>query len=459
MPHLTRATPSSRGIPDRALLDLLEELEAGGLDPHALVVTRHGDVVLETAWEPWDTDRASLVYSVSKTVTALAVGLLVGDGLLTLDDPVDAHLDLPNPHGLTVRHLLGMVTGHDREQTLAMPLTAEALLTTPLRHAPGGHFAYSSPASWVLSVLVTEITGERVGEVVRPRILEPLGIGARWWRRQGELDQGFSGLHLTALDLARLTLLVADRGRWRGRQLVPAAFVDEMIDDVTPVPVESMPLTTTGEPVTAGDWAHGYGLHLWRSRHGFRLDGAYGQLGVAVPDRGLVIGYLGASTDVQRALDAFWRLLDRLSDSGLEPVPDDASALERRASSLDAWDARDALVAGDAVDVSGWTLSDAGDAGPDGGWTLDVGPDLGGRRIDVPSARWSHGTLPLDDEVLVVAARGERLPDGEVRVHLAFPTSPHRVLLSRDTAGSLTAHWHTTPLWNPSPATLTVPRA
>ncbi|GMA33253.1 serine hydrolase domain-containing protein [Litorihabitans aurantiacus] len=444
MPHPPRATPSSRGVPERALLDLVEDLSAGGLDPHALVVVRHGDVVLDTAWRPWSGDHPALVYSASKTVTALAIGLLADDGLLGLDDAVGPHLGVADPHHLTVRQLLGMRTGHDREQTLAMPLTVAALLGTPPRHAPG-HVAYSSPASLVLSALVTRLTGERLGDVAGPRILAPLGIGPRWWRPAGDLDQGYSGLHLTAGDLARLTLLLARGGVWHGRQVVPAWFVREMTDDVAPVVGES-----------AADWSRGYGLHVWRSTHGFRLDGAYGQLGVAVPERGLVVAILGASTDVERTLAACWRLLGTLADHPLEPDDDAARALAERTSSLDSWDARDALAAGDAVDLDAlgsWTLREAAEGD---GWLLSLG-DAAGPAVPVPAHGWHHAVLPRGDDVLVLAARGERLPDGGVRAHVVVPTSPHRLILHRDPAGALTAHWHTTPLWDASPSALTVP--
>ncbi|PWD51299.1 hypothetical protein C8046_12145 [Serinibacter arcticus] len=454
MPHLDRATPSSRGVPERALLALLDRLE-DGLDPHALVVLRHGDVVLRTAWRPYDTDGPALVYSVSKTVTALGIGLLVGEGRLTLDDRLETHLDLPNPHGLTVRHLLAMATGHSREQTLALPFSVEALLTTPPEHAPGGHFAYSSPASFALSQIVTTLTGERLGDYVRPRLLDPLGIGERWWRPLGDLDEGFSGLHLTAEDLARLALLIAQDGCAGGHRLVPAEVVAAMTTPATPLPSESA--GDGGEPGTTGDWAHGYGLHLWRSRHGFRLDGAYGQLGVAVPERGLVIGYLGATTDVQRTLDAFWALLAELADDALPPDDEAAALLAERVVAADSWGARDAVVAGipgEAIDPVGWELRDA-DGGA--GWELRFPLGHGSVVLPVPDGDWRHARVPHGERGLATATRGERRADGSALAHLVVTSSPHRLLVRRDPAGALDVRWHTTPLWRPDLTTLLVP--
>ncbi|NKY07842.1 beta-lactamase family protein, partial [Cellulomonas hominis] len=82
------AVPEAHGLPTGALLALLDALEGAGLDPHALVVARDGATLLRAAWAPYDHRRAALVYSVSKSVTALAVGLLADEGRLALDDPV-----------------------------------------------------------------------------------------------------------------------------------------------------------------------------------------------------------------------------------------------------------------------------------------------------------------------------------------------------------------------------------
>lgn len=107
---LPRSTPSAAGVDAAGLLDLLDAAEAHDLGLHSLMVLRHGRVVAEGWWTPYAASRPHLGYSLSKSLTATAVGFLVGEGVLGLDDPV---LDLlpPTPHaagwgGVTVRHCL-----------------------------------------------------------------------------------------------------------------------------------------------------------------------------------------------------------------------------------------------------------------------------------------------------------------------------------------------------------------
>lgn len=479
------ATPTS-GISPTALLRLLDTLEQHRLDPHALVIEQHGRPVLACAWRPYRLDTPALVYSASKTYVSLAVGHLRAEGLLSLTDDVGALLSRPNPYGFTVRDLLTMTTGHSREQTLAMPLDVGALLGTAPVHTPGRHFAYSSPASLALSHVVTALTGLSLTDYLRLRVLEPLDMSSRWMKRTGgvdgsggagAVDQGYSGFHLTARDLARTARMILDGGRFGGRGVEPADYTSEMVRPWADTAEDTGVTDTRGEPDTRlGDWSLGYGYQVWRSRHGFRLDGAYGQLGIAVPERDLVIGYQGATTDVQATLDAIWTFVESVevvagasvpgSDTGgageagsAGEVPDDdaslARALARRVAEADSWNGAAARPAQPTpADVTEWTLTDDG-----AGWLLEIPetPERPGGRVAVPRDGWASTTLGAGERCLALAARGQPMSDGGVLAHLVVRTAPHRLALVRDPAGVLRAEWHTVPLWNPDLAALLVP--
>lgn len=440
-----------------------EALDAlDGLDPHALVVARHGSVLARATWAPYDPEHAGLVYSVSKSVTAMAVLLLESEGRLALSDPVDRHLDLPNPHGFTLRHLLTMSTGHSREQTSVMPADPAVLLTTPPEFPVGTRFAYSSPATCTLGRVVHAVAGEQPTAYLRPRLLDPLGIGPRWWRPLAGVEQGFSGLHLTVDDQARLGMALAAGGvAPDGTRVLPAAVVEAMASTFVPTADTFVEDHQGPEPDTAhDDWALGYGYGVWRSRHGYRMDGAYGQFTLVVPESGVVVAYQGSAMDTQRVLDVLWGLVATASSGELGGVAE-----------RDSWAARDRYVASDApaLDVAGWTLDDSG---PDA-WRLTILARDGqpGGVVDLRPDAWSRGSLalrpgdvasgapsdPVPDGLVPVAARAERLPDGSVRAHLVATASPHRLLVTRAPDGALSARWHTAPLWAPTLATLLVP--
>jgi CubicO group peptidase (beta-lactamase class C family) len=468
---MTPSTPEQQGIPTAAVLDLLDDLERPGVDPHGLVVARHGVPVVRGTWAPYRDDLPGLVYSVSKTFTASAIGHLVAEGRLTVDDLAGTILGVPDPTGITVRHLLTMNTGHTTEQVAEIGFDSARLLGTVPEHEPGTHFVYNSPASMTLSSVVTTLTGERLTDYLRPRVLDPLGIRDPWWvpHRDGGLgiDQGFSGLHLTTDQLARLAVALADGGRYDGTPAVPAPWVEEM----------QRPWSDNADsPGATHDWAQGYGYQVWRSRHGFRADGAYGQFGLALPELGLAIGYRGATRATHEVLDACWRFADRVArpgpDGSLPPDPDAAARLGARLGALDSWPPRlgpdPEPTPSDVVSPVPWTLR-ARDAGT-GDWHVDVG----GRSLAVGEDAWRTHVVPwphaaaagepygagsVAEPVLVLALRARPVPDDGVEVHAVVPTSPHRLVARGRPGERLDLAWTTTPLWRPSLDTLVVPAA
>lgn len=460
------STSDTYGIPSRAVHDLIDSLEQQGLDPHALVISRRvGDAWVDAvrcAWRPFDTEQPALVYSVSKTFTAVAIGFLEAEGELRLDDSVGEILGLPDPHGITVRHLLTMNTGHDPEQIDRLQFDVRALLTVPPAAHPGTSFAYNSDATFALSCIVTALTGERLTDYLRPRLLDPLGIGRRWMKPARGVEQGFSGFHLTVDDIARLARVLADGGRLEGQQLIPAGYVDELARAWS----DTRDHSQSGDEVN--DWALGYGYQVWRSTHGFRLDGAYGQFGLVLPEQGIVIAYQGSTTQTQLTLSAMWRLVDAIGELPAQAATADSTgAAAAEVDVLDSWTARDTFVAdpNGVVDARDWTLGARGT-----GWTLTV-PGAG--EIHVGADGWQRSVVrldapgdpggavvtspPVEDGThVVVAARGVQDGDGIV-CHLVVPTSPHRLIVRADAAGRLTAQWHTVPLQGPTLSTLAVP--
>lgn len=471
---MSSATP---GLPAAAVRVLIDSLSAEGLDPHALAIARGGTILAEHAWAPWSADRAALSYSASKTFTSLAIGLLEGEGRLSLDDAAATLLGLPDAHGITVRHLLTMNTGHSQAQADSFDFDVRTLLSTPPAAAPGTSFAYNSDATYALSCIVTALTGERLTDYLRPRLLDPLGIGRRWMKPAFGIEQGASGFHLTVRDLAQLGILLAGGGRYGGAQVVPGDYVDEL----------SRPWSDTRDPSEPADpendWTYGYGYQVWRGRHGFRVDGAYGQFAVVLPEQDLVIAYQGATLDTQRTMRAFWRFLDavEVADAADDdaPSPLDAASPLDAPSSLDApsardsWDARASLLpAPDGQpDARGLELATTAD-----GWSLTIPPGIAGgaaQTIPVGDSGWTRTVLDLpvpaesrepvvvgpvvdDGSHVAVAARGEADADG-ILIHVVVTTSPHRLIVRQAADGTLTAAWHTVPLRGGTLATIAVP--
>ncbi len=247
------------------------------------------------------------VFSVSKTVTSLAVGMLEGDGALGLDDPVLAHLPeladtaAAGSEKITVGHLLRMTAGNgyrwadDDADHPGDP--ARDFLATPLLAEPGSTYHYAGGNTYVLGRVVHSISGLDLRDFLVPRLFDPLGIrNPQWLRCPLGFPLGAIGLQLRTSEITRITQLLLHDGTYGGRRLVPADYIARMTADTT--------ATGRAEPDNRT-----YGLHVWLcARDGaWRMDGIYGQFGIVLPEQHACVSvmahYLGPTTDI---LDCVW---------------------------------------------------------------------------------------------------------------------------------------------------------
>src|SRR3954471_24044021 len=115
----TAPSSESLGIPSQAILNFLQRIDAERIPMHGFLLVRHNKIAAEGYWAPWSADRQHRMYSVSKSFVALAVGMLIDEGRLTLDDRVAGFFPDKLPATLhpwlaasTVRNLLTMATAH-----------------------------------------------------------------------------------------------------------------------------------------------------------------------------------------------------------------------------------------------------------------------------------------------------------------------------------------------------------
>src|SRR5580692_12241414 len=247
------------------------------------------------------------VFSVSKTVTSLAIGMLEADGALTLDDPVLRYLpglaDTAAPGGerITIAHLLRMTAGNayrwvdDDGDHPGDP--ARDFLATPLVAEPGSTYHYRGANTYVLGRVVHSISGQDLRDFLVPRLFGPLGIrNPQWLRCPLGFPLGAIGLQLRSSEITRIAQLLLHGGSCDRGRLVPADYVARMTADTT--------ATGRAEPDNRT-----YGLHVWLcARDGaWRMDGIYGQFGIVFPGRRACVSvmahYLGPTTHI---LDCVW---------------------------------------------------------------------------------------------------------------------------------------------------------
>ncbi|RYG26735.1 class C beta-lactamase-related serine hydrolase [bacterium] len=311
---LPRAKPSEVGVDPKAVLAFIEAVNTtvGGL--HSMMLLRHGKVAAEAWWKPFEAGTPHMLYSLSKSFTSTAVGLAVAEGKLSVEDKVVSFFPdkLPatvseNLAAMRVKDLLTMSTGHDKEPERGPTDWVRDFLAAPVEHKPGTHFLYNTSATHILAAIVTKVTGMRMLDYLKPRLFDPLGIeGMTWEQSPSGIDTGGFGLKVRTEDIAKFGQLYLQKGQWEGKQLIPAAWVEEA----------TQKQVSNGDPSQENDWSQGYGYQFWRSQHGnYRGDGAFGQYCLVMPAHDAVLAITSGVSDMGAVLKAVWtHLLPGLKD-------------------------------------------------------------------------------------------------------------------------------------------------
>ena len=132
---------------------------------------------------------------------------------------------------MLVRHVASMASGHDAETWDRAVAAAPAepvrgFLTLPPENDPGTVFAYNQPCTYSLAAIIQRRSGTTLTDYLRPRLFDPLGIGEVGWQQHpAGRDLGFTGLHATTEDVARLGQLYLQSGWWDGAQLLSEDWV------------------------------------------------------------------------------------------------------------------------------------------------------------------------------------------------------------------------------------------
>jgi len=297
-----------------------------------LLIAR-GDTILVERYQYARTDRDRFTsWSMAKTVTSMLIGIAIAEGFIrSVDDPAAAYVPelAGTEYGRTsLRHLLQMSSGvrFREDYSAGNSDIARLVLATYLRRGTGGvsavtpfnqrlappgrRFSYSSAETQVLGLVLRAATGRPLAEYLEAKIWQPMGAeaDATWLVDNSGQEAAFCCLNAVLRDYARLGLLLAQGGAWRGRQLIPAAWVIE----ATTVP--------EGQPYLGAVTATlGYGYQTWigpldtvaDDRRLFLLWGVRGQRIYVDPRSRLVMVHTAVhlesvDTDALGEADALW---------------------------------------------------------------------------------------------------------------------------------------------------------
>lgn len=289
------STPEQQGMDSSLLSKALTYLDSQYMTEGVMVI-RHGHVVMESYFAPYQRNEPHIVFSCTKSVMSTLIGIAIHDGAiqdvqqkvaeLLSDYPLSEQLK-----NLTLENLLTMTAGFAWDdgsqfgQLIQSKDWVRFVLDLPVATEPGTQFNYNSGVSHLLSAILQKATGQTAAAYAEKKLFGPLGIkDYRWGQDPQGRSFGGSELYLTVPDMAKIGYLFLHRGQWNGSTIVPATWVE----------------TATRKQIAAGRdplGATDYGYQWWTNAFGgYSARGYAGQYIFVMPEQDLVAVFVSDRT-------------------------------------------------------------------------------------------------------------------------------------------------------------------
>lgn len=261
----TRMSPLEMGVDPAGLNHALNywKMHVGDDGIDQTVVVRRGVVVHQGS----KADRIHNIYSCTKSFTSTALGLLVGDEIVSLDAKAATIEPLLEPlyGNVQLRHFATMTSGYSAVGISRWNAENADWSLTPYQpeqpfFQPGSAFAYWDEAQMMFGRVLTKAAKRDLLDLLQERVLNPIQMSSVKWTTEGEADgipirNGCTGLQMNAIDLARFGHLMLNRGNWQGQQLI----APEWIDAATRSQVGTdIPIGDTDRKAIMGSGVYGY---------------------------------------------------------------------------------------------------------------------------------------------------------------------------------------------------------
>lgn len=286
-----KSSPEETGIPGECIIRFIDRLHQRQIPMHSLLLMHHDRLVFEGYYAPLTAHSLHRMFSISKSFTSIAIGLLADEGRLSLEDPVIKYFPekLPDKDSIhpwvaqmTIKDMLMMRTCH-ASTTYKLDMSSDwvaSFFTTQPTHPPGTIFHYDTSAAHTLCALAEKLTGQNMLDYIKEK-LHILGFSEESYMIKDPfgVSMGGSGLVALPIDMMKFGYFIAHRGLVLGRQLLSPSYIDMAVS----------PLTASCVTAPLPSEAQGYGLQFWRNeRNGFTCYGMGGQLIIFLPDYELI---------------------------------------------------------------------------------------------------------------------------------------------------------------------------
>jgi len=282
--------PLNAGISPVHITNFINELEEKHVPIHSLLIARYNKLILEAYWQPFHKDMLHRMFSITKSFTSIAIGILIDDNVISINDPIVKYFPeyIPeNPHEfltkMTIENMLTMQTCHASTtyKTNLLNNWVESFFVTAPSHPAGTIFKYDTSATHTLCALVEKLTGMNLLDFLRLRCLDEIGFSKEAYiiKDPFETSMGGSGLMAKPTDILKFALLLMNNGYFGDKQLIPAKYILEA----------TKKQTDTAATASIFEESLGYGYQIWRASHNaYVLYGMGGQYAICFPDYELI---------------------------------------------------------------------------------------------------------------------------------------------------------------------------
>lgn len=286
---IEHAFPEQTGISSNCIIRLMKRLEKKQIPMHSFLLMHKNKLICECYYAPCNANTLHRMFSITKSFTSIAIGLLADEGKLSLDDkivdyfpekvPADVH---PYIAEMTIRNMLMMRTCHEKTTyKLDMEMDwVESFFTTAPTHPAGTVFHYDTSSAHTLCALAEKLSGMDMLDYIKGK-LAPVGFSEESYLLKDPfgVSIGGSGLVATSMDMLKFGLFLYHGGNIDREQLISASYIQEATSCLTATAVTA-PLPSE---------ACGYGMQIWRTqKNGYVCYGMGGQLIIVLPDYELI---------------------------------------------------------------------------------------------------------------------------------------------------------------------------
>lgn len=326
---LVFCAPEQAGVKSEYILKFIERLKERKTNLHSFMMVKDGKILTEAYYKPFHKDFQHRLYSSSKTYVAIAIGMLIDEGKLKLDDkickviPDLAQVDLHEwLKECTIEDALKMSVPMLTDTYFALDYKewAWTFFNHPTRSKalkPSGTvFNYNTSGTFILDVVVEKITGKPFLEYMRP-VFDKIGVSNDIWcvKSPDGYSWGGSGVVCTLRDFAKFAELLLNKGAYKGEQILPRWYVEK---------ATSKQISNIRDNHYTMCHEQGYGYQIWITKHGFAMLGMGSQMAFCFPDKNFLFVCQG---DTQSGNDTesdyiyeqlFHEIYEKITDEPLE---------------------------------------------------------------------------------------------------------------------------------------------